>query len=74
MLLGMGNPLLDLSVTVDPALLTKYNLKPNDAILAEDKHMPLYKELSSDPSVEYIAGGSTQNSLRVAQVHILRIH
>ena len=71
MLLGMGNPLLDISVSVDHTLLNKYNLKPNDAILAEEKHMPLYKEISNNPSVEYIAGGSTQNSLRVAQVCVL---
>lgn len=40
-LLGIGNPLLDISAVVDEALLTKYGLKPDDAILAEEKHMPL---------------------------------
>ena len=34
----MGNPLLDMQVTNGEALLTKYDLKANDAILAEDKH------------------------------------
>ena len=33
MLLGMGNPLLDISATVKPELLAKHNLKSNDAIL-----------------------------------------
>lgn len=68
MLLGMCNPLLDLSAAVDESLLKKYNMKHNDAILAEDKHMPLYKELVDSYKVEYIAGGAAQNSLRVAQV------
>lgn len=64
----MGNPLLDISVELqDEALLTKYDLKLDSAILAEDKHQALYKELVSDHKPQYIAGGATQNSIRVAQ-------
>ena len=37
----MGNPLLDMQVTGGEALLEKYGLKSNDAILAEEKHMPM---------------------------------
>jgi adenosine kinase len=37
----MGNPLLDLQVTNGEELLKKYDLKANDAILAEEKHKPL---------------------------------
>ncbi|KAF8064558.1 ADK1 [Scenedesmus sp. PABB004] len=106
-LLGMGNPLLDVSSNVDQAFLDKYQLKLNDQILAEEKHVPMYKvvdrrrarahaapprrtraapltapaaaalpppchgtplqELAAMPGVEYIAGGATQNSIRVAQ-------
>jgi adenosine kinase len=66
-LLGMGNPLLDISAVVDDAFLTKYDVKLNNAILAEEKHLPMYDELSSKGNVEYIAGGATQNSIRVAQ-------
>lgn len=66
-LLGMGNPLLDVSSNVDQAFLDKYELKLNDQILAEDKHVPMYKELAAMAEVEYIAGGATQNSIRVAQ-------
>lgn len=68
MLVGMGNPLLDISVNSDDSILEKYGLKPNDAILAEKKHMPLYSELVENYPVDYIAGGSTLNALRVAQV------
>ncbi len=42
-------------------------MKLNNAILAEEKHIPLYDELTSSYSVDYIAGGATQNSIRVAQ-------
>lgn len=65
--MGMGNPLLDISAVVEQDLLDKYDVKLDSAILAEDKHQPLYQELVDKYSVEYIAGGATQNSMRVAQ-------
>jgi len=37
----LGNPLLDMQVTGGEKLLEKYELKSNDAILAEDKHSPM---------------------------------
>lgn len=40
-LVGFGNPLLDISATVDDCFLEKYDLKPNDAILADEKHKPM---------------------------------
>ena len=67
LLVGCGNPLLDISAVVDEAFLEKYDLKPNNAILAEEKHMPLYKELMEKYNAEFIAGGSVQNTLRVCQ-------
>lgn len=66
-LFGMGNPLLDISAEVPPDYITKYGLKEDDAILAEEKHLPMYQELVNEYEVEYIAGGATQNSMRVAQ-------
>lgn len=66
-ILGMGNPLLDISAEVDQSLLDKYGLKGGDAVLAEDKHQPLFEEMVKLPNVQYIAGGATQNSIRVAQ-------
>ena len=67
MILGMGNPLLDISSEVDAAMLEKYDLQLNNALLAEDKHQPLFTEMAVLPTVQYIAGGATQNSIRVAQ-------
>ena len=63
-MLGMGNPLLDISATVKPELLAKHNLKSNDAILTEDE--AIFNDLA-EYKVDYIAGGATQNSIRVAQ-------
>jgi adenosine kinase len=66
-ILGMGNPLLDISDNVDKAMLEKYGLEPGGIILAEEKHQPLFPEMTKRPGVQYIAGGATQNSIRVAQ-------
>ena len=65
--MGLGNPLLDISAIVDKSFLDKYNLHPDNAILAEPKHMLLYEELIQLKETEYTAGGSVQNALRVAQ-------
>ena len=65
--MGMGNPLLDISNEVSKDILAKYDVKLDSAILAEEKHMPIYPELVAMDGVQYIAGGATQNSIRVAQ-------
>ncbi|XP_065778736.1 adenosine kinase isoform X4 [Muntiacus reevesi] len=73
-LFGMGNPLLDITAVVDKDFLDKYSLKPNDQILAEEKHKELFDELVKKFKVEYHAGGSTQNSIKVAQWMIQQPH
>ncbi|TGZ52604.1 Uncharacterized protein DBV15_07083 [Temnothorax longispinosus] len=67
LLLGIGNPLLDISANIDHEFLQKYDMKPNNAILAEEKHKPLYEELIDLYNASFIAGGSVQNTMRVAQ-------
>lgn len=71
-IVGFGNPLLDMTVTGNQNLLDKYGLNNNDAILAEEKHMPLYEEILNNDQIEFTAGGSAQNSLRIVQVFINR--
>lgn len=51
-----------------PELLEKYGMKPNDAILAEEKHMGLYEDLLQNHDAKIIAGGAAQNTARGAQV------
>lgn len=68
MLLCMGNPLLDISAYADEELLKKYDLKPDNAILAEAKHRPLNEDLIENYDVDYIAGGASQNTARITQV------
>jgi len=66
-LVGMCNPLLDISAEVPIEFLEKYGVTLNNAILADEKHLPLYTEMVESYPVQYIAGGATQNSIRVAQ-------
>ncbi|XP_078386918.1 adenosine kinase-like isoform X5 [Cetorhinus maximus] len=73
-LFGMGNPLLDICAVVDKDFLDKYGLKTNDQILADEKHKELFDELIKKFKVEYHAGGSTQNSVKVAQWMIQQPH
>ncbi|TCD64749.1 adenosine kinase [Steccherinum ochraceum] len=65
-LFALGNPLLDIQVNNGEALLKKYDLKSNDAILAEAKHAPLYEEIVREHKVTYVAGGAAQNAARAA--------
>ncbi|KAL9119599.1 MAG: hypothetical protein Q9187_003851 [Circinaria calcarea] len=51
----------------DAAMLEKYGVKPNDAILAEEKHMGLYDDLINNHNAKLIAGGAAQNTARGAQ-------
>jgi adenosine kinase len=67
-IVGLGNPLLDISTEVSDELLQRYELSMNNAILAEEKHLPLFQELVQNYQCDFIAGGATQNAIRVAQV------
>jgi adenosine kinase len=41
-ILFVGNPLLDMQVSNGEKLLEKYDLKADNAILAEEKHIGMY--------------------------------
>ena len=58
---------VDIQAQGNPELLQKYGLKPNDAILAEEKHVGIYEDLLNNYSAKLIAGGGAQNTARGAQ-------
>ncbi len=68
LILGIENPLLDISANVEEDVYKRYGLPLDATILAEEKHLPLFKELKEKHKPTYIPGGSTQNTLRAAQV------
>lgn len=67
-----ANAQLDIQVSAKqgPTYLEKYGLKSNDAILAEDKHMPIYEDIVANADVTYVAGGAAQNAARGASVSL----
>lgn len=65
LIVGIGNPLLDISVNDnDCALLNKYDLQEANAILAEEKHKPMFEEMWKNPDHQTSCGGAAMNSLR----------
>ncbi|KAJ3984917.1 Ribokinase-like protein [Lentinula detonsa] len=62
----VGHPLIDMQVRQAEDLLTKYNLKANDAILADVELESIYEELIRERQVFYVAGGAAQNTARGA--------
>ena len=61
------NPLIDATIEVGPEYLQKWNLRNDDAILADEKYQPLVEEVVNDPKVYMTGGGSCQNTLVMAQ-------
>jgi len=66
-ILSIGNPLLDISVSVDKEYLDKYKKVPGTASLASEEDRPMFEEIVGFPDVKYIAGGAAQNTIRGAQ-------
>jgi adenosine kinase len=72
-LFSVGSPLLDILVTVSPEFLKKYDLMENQVLLMSVDQLTFYNEIISDivqnfrSDISYIAGGSAQNTIRVAQ-------
>ena len=61
----MGNPLLDISIEcTDDSLLKKYELTNGAAILAEEKHMPIFDEVFGMPGMVKVTGGAALNTAR----------
>ncbi|KHN80597.1 Adenosine kinase 1, partial [Toxocara canis] len=66
-LVGCDNPLLDIQARVTLEFRDKWHLKENDVVLRDGQHIPIFDELVEGFDVEYVPGGSTQNTLRVFQ-------
>jgi len=66
-ILGICQPLLDISAKVSDDFIKRYKINIGSALLATDHQLPMYDEMSKLPIVEYIPGGATLNSIRIAQ-------
>eukprot|EP01069_Polyplicarium_translucidae_P009922 Polyplicarium_translucidae@DN3346_c0_g5_i2.p1 len=65
-ILGLGNPLLDISAEVDDAFLKKYALVPKSYQFESKAQAGYYEELAARNGAQFIPGGATLNSVRVA--------
>lgn len=65
--LALCNPILDIIAADDGEIVEKYGLELNNAIHADARRQSLFSEVALLPSVEYVAGGMVQNTIRIAQ-------
>jgi len=67
LIVGICQPLLDISAHVEDDFIKRYGVDIGAATLASERQMPMFEEMRSFPNVEYTPGGATLNSIRIAQ-------
>uniref|UniRef100_A0A915LL59 Adenosine kinase n=1 Tax=Meloidogyne javanica TaxID=6303 RepID=A0A915LL59_MELJA len=76
-LVGIGNPLLDITANVDKQFVQNHRLEENGSMLVTKKYMDeLIDEIlnsQSDPNIEYTPGGTILNTVRIFQWAMNRI-
>ena len=70
-IIGLGNPILDISNDTTKESLEKYGLAFGQTIFANDNNTGFFDELEKAPNCSYIPGGSVTNSIRVTKVRYL---
>ena len=68
-LICLSEPIMDITSEIDLKMIQEYNLKWGDTILVnetgDEKMEKIYEDLEKMPNVEYVPGGSAENTLRV---------
>ncbi|XP_074595188.1 uncharacterized protein LOC141850453 [Brevipalpus obovatus] len=67
LILGLGNPIMDLVSVVDDDFLNQWHLQLNVLNRGGPLQEGIEHDLLANYQVEYIAGGSVQNTLRIIQ-------
>jgi len=64
--IGIGNPILDLTIHVEKELVLKHGLKENNAIMADGDTnlMSIIHEFKQLKECKRSPGGATQNTMR----------
>jgi len=65
-LIGIGNPIIDISNTTNDEILEKYKIPKNLTTFANENNIGFFNELENQPNCSYLAGGSVTNTIRVA--------
>lgn len=71
LIFACGNPMLDMAANLGKGVMEKYDLPYGGAVLAEEKHEPLFTEIMAHPTLQITAGGSALNTVRCATVSFL---
>lgn len=69
--LGLGNPIIDISASADTASIEKYGLAFGQTVFANESNVGFFDYLEGQKDVVYIPGGSVTNSIRVTNVILL---
>ncbi|XP_033100107.1 adenosine kinase-like isoform X2 [Anneissia japonica] len=69
---SLGIPLLDMIANVTEAFLKRFSLEEDNSIQAGPQQDGVYGALQKECQVSYSAGGSAQNTIRIAQL-MLRV-
>ncbi len=72
-IIGIGNPIVDISATTNEETLKKFGLSFGGTVFANDDNVGFYDVLEAQSDVVYIPGGSVTNSIRVTNVSKLYI-
>jgi len=64
-IIGIGNPIIDISASTDEESIKKYGLSFGGTVFANSDNVGFYDTLEKQSDVVYIPGGSVTNSIRV---------
>jgi hypothetical protein len=67
-IVGLGNPIIDISATVEEESLKTYKLEYGRTVFKNDENVGIYDHIESQKDVSYIPGGSITNSIRITNV------
>jgi hypothetical protein len=70
-IIGLGNPIIDISATAEEESLKTYNLEYGRTVFKNDENVGIYDYLESQKDVSYIPGGSITNSIRITNVKFI---
>ena len=70
-IVGLGNPIIDISASVEEESLSTYKLEFGRTVFRSDENVGIYDYLESQKDVAYIPGGSITNSIRITNVNII---
>jgi len=74
-IIGIGDPIVDIISEINADIITEHELKLGDSIFASEdcanKNIEMFNILENNRSVNYVPGGSVQNTLRVLSWNLI---